>query len=124
MIVTAIAPEFFIEWIVAGEGGRFTVIGRCGDAPIRVGDRFDLTYRNKKRKYPEEANDDPVRLEEKPASLRVVCIHAYEQSLRVLGQAMTGSLVVEGEGLDHLAAGWVIGSQTRPGEVPAPSVSG
>src|SRR5437660_948093 len=90
--------EFIVEYMVTGESGRFTAIGRCCEVPIRVGDSFDLVFRNKPRRYPEEAGDDPIRIAERPVCLRVVCIHAYEQSLTVMGEGMTGSLVLEGDG--------------------------
>ncbi len=99
------------EFIVAGlvQVEHFTVMGRCGDEPIRVGDRFDAAYRYEPRKYPEEFGDEPVREEEKPVSLRVFCIHAYGRSLDALGEGMTGSLVLQGDGLDQIEPGWVLG---------------
>ncbi len=103
--------EFFVDGWVMGESGNFTVIGCCGVLPIRVNDVFDVVFRNKRRKYPDEVGDEPVREVEKPASLRVVCIHAYEKSLSVLGQGMTGSLVLEGEGAQYITAGWALGKR-------------
>jgi hypothetical protein len=88
---------------------RFNVNGRCGDLPIHVGDVFDVVYRNKRRRYPDEMGDEPVREVEKPAAIRVVCIHAYERSLKALGEGMTGSLALEGDGLQYLAPGWILG---------------
>jgi hypothetical protein len=101
--------EFYVEYWVAGDAGRFTVIGRCGDEPIFVNDTFDAIFRYKHRRYPDEVGDEPVREVEKPVSLRVECIHAYERSLSTLGQGMTGSLVLEGEGAVSIAAGWALG---------------
>ena len=101
--------EFIVDDVVTGESGATTVIGRCGDEPIRVGQIFDAVYRYKPRRYPDQLGDPPVREVENASCLRVVCIHAYEQSLPLLGQGMTGSLVVEGEGLDRVAPGWVLG---------------
>lgn len=100
--------EFIISHVVDGVSGR-TVIGRCGDEPIRVGQVFDAVYRYKPRRYPDQLGDPPVREVEKAAGLRVLCIHAYDHSLPLLGQGMTGSLVVEGEGLNDVAPGWVLG---------------
>src|SRR5271156_6297862 len=92
---------FIIDGFVHGE--HFTVLGRCGDAPIHVGEVFDAVYRNKQRRYPDELGDEPVREVEKPAAIRVVCIHAYEMSLKALGEGMTGSLTLEGDGLQYIA---------------------
>ena len=53
---------------------------------------------------------------EKPAAIRVVGIHAYQRCLKTLGQGMTGSLTLEGDGLQYLAAGWILG---RKSETPS-----
>jgi hypothetical protein len=102
---------FIVDGIVDGES--LTVIGRCGDAPIRVGEVFDAVYRNKRRRYPDELGDEPVREVEKPAAIRVVCIHAYEKSLTTLGEGMTGSLALDGDGLQYLAPGWILGRRSE-----------
>ena len=103
-------PEFIVKGIVEGESGRLHVIGRCGDRPIRVDDRFDCIYRNKPRESPLDAGRPPVRIVEKMVALRVACIHAYQRSLPELGQGMTGSLALEGEGSEQVEAGWFLGS--------------
>ena len=102
---------FIVDGIVDGE--HLTVLGRCGDAPIHVGDVFDAVYRYKRRRYPDELGDEPVREVEKPAAIRVVCIHAYERSLTTLGEGMTGSLTLEGDGLQYLAPGWILGRKSE-----------
>src|ERR1700730_9922469 len=99
-----------IGFIVCGfdHGEPSTVLGRCCDAPIHVGDVFDAVYRYKRRRYPDELGDEPVREVEKPAAIRVVCIHAYQRSLQTMGAGMTGSLTLEGDGLQYLAPGWIL----------------
>jgi hypothetical protein len=111
MSMTPDQPEFIVECWVTGDSGRFTVIGRCGDVRVPVGETFDLVFRNKPRRFPEEANDDPIRIEERPISLRVVCAHAYGKSLSGLSPAMTGSLVLDGDGTESIAAGWILGKR-------------
>ena len=108
-----------LEFIVVGliDGDHVTVLGRCGDAAIHVGDVFDAVFRYKHRRFPEEMGDEPVREVEKPAALRVVCIHAFEMSLETLGEGMTGSLTLEGEGLDYVAPGWVLGRKSEDSAV-------
>ena len=102
---------FIVDGFVHGES--LTVIGRCGDAPIHVGEVFDAVYRNKRRRYPDELGDEPVREVEKPAAIRVVCIHAYERSLKALGEGMTGSLTLAGDGLQYIAPGWILGRKSE-----------
>ena len=58
----------------------------------------------------------PFAKSEKPAAIRVVCIHAYERSLKALGEGMTGSLTLEGDGLQYIAPGWILG---RKSETPS-----
>jgi hypothetical protein len=99
------------EFIVDGYdiGQHFTVIGCAGDQLIRIGDEFDALYRYKRPVYPHGFGDEPVRVVEKPVSLRVVCIHSYGKSLEMLGQGMTGSLALEGQGYEQITTGWVLG---------------
>lgn len=100
---------FIIDGFDQGEG--FNVLGRCGDVPIHVGEVFDAVYRFKRRAR-HQLGDEPVREVEKPAAIRVVCIHAYERSLKALGEGMTGSLTLEGEGLQYIAPGWILGRKS------------
>jgi hypothetical protein len=108
--------QFIVDGFLSGE--RFTVVGRCGDRPIHVGDVFDAVYRYKRRRYPDELGDEPIREIEEPAAIRVVSIHAYERCLQALGQGMTGSLTIEGDGLQYLAPGWILGQKS---ESPSPA---
>jgi hypothetical protein len=101
--------EFIVKDAVSGDTGHLSVIGRCGDVPIQVGDRFDVVYDYKPHRFPEESGRMPVRHQEKPVSLRVVCIHAYQRSLPELGEGMTGSLALEGDGADQVRPGWILG---------------
>jgi hypothetical protein len=103
--------QFIVDGFVHGE--VFTVLGCCGDLPIHIGDEFDAVYRYKHRRYPDEMGDDPIREVEKPAAIRVVGIHAYERCLKTLGQGMTGSLTLEGEGTQYLATGWILGRKSE-----------
>ena len=108
--------EFIIAHYVPGE--HFTVIGRCGDLTIRIGDTFDTLARYKRPKTLEDYGREPVQEAEIPVSIRVTCVHAYERSLEALGEGMTGSLALEGDGLEKIAPGWVLERRTEePTEV-------
>ena len=109
--------EFIVDGLVKGE--HFTVIGCCGDEPIKLGDEFDAVYRLKKRRYPDEMGDEPVREEERPVSLKVICVHAYGRSLPLLGQGMTGSIAVDGRGTESIAPGWILGRSAVTAPVPS-----
>lgn len=111
--------EFIIDGLVPGR--HLTIVGCCGDEPIRLGDEFDAIYRLKKRRYPEEVGDEPVREREHPVSLKVVCVHAYGKSLPELGQGMTGSVAVEGLGGEMIAPGWILGRSSAVARLAAGS---
>ncbi len=110
--------QFIVVGIVRGE--QFSALGRCGGVPIRVGDIFDAVYRYKHRRSPDQLGDEPIREVEKPTAIRVVCIHAYDRSLKMLGQGATGSLVLEGDGLQYLAPGWILGCKSETSTVATP----
>lgn len=80
--------EFIVNGFLEGFAGELQVIGRCGDAPIRVGEVFD-------RVRDKMDGELPVKLE-------VAAIHAYGRLLTELGVGMTGTLDVRGEGVELL----------------------
>jgi hypothetical protein len=102
-------PEFLVEYKVVGMGGRMHFIGRCGDAPIHVGDQFSCLFRYSPRTSPRDLERPASRQQELPVSLRITSIHAYDRSLSSLSEGMTGSLVLDGEGMDQVEPGWVLG---------------
>src|SRR5665213_2870403 len=100
--------EFVVRAYASGISGRHTVIGRCGDQPIRLGDTFHLAYRAKHRRYPDESANPLQREAECPVELRVERIHAYGHCLEMLGQGMTGSLELSGPDADKIETGWTL----------------
>ena len=103
------ATEFIVDGWVMEDSGQFTVVGRCGDEPIRIGDTFDAVFRYKHRRYPDEMGLNPVREVVRPATLIVRRIESYQRTLDTLGQGMTGTLVLVGDGMEHVHPGWVLG---------------
>jgi hypothetical protein len=102
------AFEFIVVDYVADD--RFRVIGRNGDEDVKIGDVFDVMYRYKRANSPEERGADPVREPgERDIHVRVVGIYALSRDLQHLGVGMTGALTVEGEGIEDIAPGWVLG---------------
>src|SRR4051812_18074851 len=102
--------QFYIDGTVEGESGRLTVIGRCGDVPIRVGDTFTQSY-VEATSVPaaEELGAPRGRVRVRAVRLRVAEIRAYNQSLSELGQGMTGSLALEGAGAAGATPGRLLG---------------
>ena len=100
--------QFFLDGYVTGMSGRHTVIGRNGDVPIRLGDIFTVVARYHPRRYPDDYDKRPEVEAKKDVELRVRWLHAYDQELDELGEGMTGSVALEGEGAEHLGPGWVL----------------
>ena len=86
--------EFIVSGFIEGFAGKMRLIGRCGDASIRVGDVFDML----KDKF-----DGPRRIR-----LEVMGIQAYERNLPELGSGMTGALEVRGDDVLRIRAGCVL----------------
>lgn len=101
--------EFIVAGLVSDGGEMLQVVGRCGGEMIRVGDRFDAIYRYRRAQSLDDYGAEPIRDVERPASLRVVAISGLDRPLSLLGQGMTGSLTIEGEGVEDVAPGWVLG---------------
>ncbi len=100
-------PEFWILGVVAGQYCH--VIGRCGDDPIRRGDVFTTMFRYQRARSPKDYACSPPREEERPVSLVVKTIHAFDKELREMGPGMIGSLVLDGDDGRYLDKGWVLG---------------
>ena len=77
--------EFIVDGFVHGERfyRRSAVVATCRSTSATFSMR---SIRNKRRRYPDELGDEPVREMEKPAAIRVVCIHAYERCLEDAGR--------------------------------------
>ncbi|HYT89880.1 MAG TPA: hypothetical protein VEL76_14335 [Gemmataceae bacterium] len=103
--------EFVVNYVVEGATGTIRPIGRCGDHPIEVGDVFTLVYRNRPRETAEELATAAERIWEHPVALHVVEIQAYGRVLQELGEGMTGSLVLSGEGGRFVQPGFVLSVQ-------------
>ncbi len=102
--------EFIVKGVVTGEPGRYMVIGRCGDEPIRVGDVFSCLFRYKKGTYPQDAEHPSKREgEQRPIDVRVRGLQAYDKDLNELGPGMTGSIWLEGQGVQQVQPGMVLG---------------
>jgi hypothetical protein len=92
--------SFYVNGAVQGE--QMQVIGRCGDQPIPRGELFVIACRYKPRERLEDFVNPPELIDSIPVSLRVLEIQAYDRSLDELGEGMTGSLVLGGDGFERI----------------------
>ena len=102
--------EFFVASFTQGQ--EFHVIGRNGNSAIELGQTFDAIYRYEYRTSANRLNVDAIRLAERPASIRVAGIFSFEREWDVLGQGMAARLTLEGEGIEHIGPGWVLGHRS------------
>jgi hypothetical protein len=99
-------------------GPPFTVVGRCGDQPVRVGGVFTVACRYQSRRSVEDFSHTPQLLDSRPVALTVVAVEAYHRQLDELGPGMTGQLVLAGDGQEGLESGTIL---EGPAAVPAPA---
>ena len=100
---------FIIEYVVSDTGNHFHAIGRCGDFPIQVGDEFHKVYAPSvvlRNTYQGLGEPSPV-------NLRVERIQAYQHQLSKLGQGMTGTIDLRGEGVNKVIPGAVLALPAR-----------
>ncbi|HUE73076.1 MAG TPA: hypothetical protein VMP01_19485 [Pirellulaceae bacterium] len=100
---------FIVEYVVSDNEGYFHAVGRCGENPIHVGDQFHRIYAPAvivRSSYQGLGEVSPVKL-------RVERIQAYQHQLEKLGQGMTGTIDLRGDGLNRVIPGAVLGVPSR-----------
>jgi hypothetical protein len=106
---------FIVRHAVQDASGHFHVIGRCGDAAIRVGDTFSVVH------IPDRVADDkPSVGASRSVQLTIVGIQAYQRSLSELGGGMSGSIDLEGSGADELVPDAILEPPLRLGSQQTP----
>lgn len=104
------AIGFIVNSVVEGRSGRVHAIGRCGDAPIRLGDVFEVLH-----PAPQAADADVGDLCGGTAvHLQVERIQAYRRTLQELGSGMTGTIDLCGRGSELVESGCVLGAGVSP----------
>ncbi len=103
--------EFYISGSVKGETGSVSIIGRCGNEPIRPGVEFLAMLREKPRNYP-EGLELPREIENCQAiHITVMEIEAYGKKAEMLPGNTTGILRCVGCPSDLLPGGWILTDQ-------------
>lgn len=105
------------EFAVASVAERepFSVVGRCGAVPVRVGDVFDRMARFDRPRpgHLEDYARDPICLESRHVRLRIARIHSYGRDRDLLDMGMTGLLVLEGDQTTLVGPDWVLSGDCR-----------
>lgn len=105
------AMEFYVSGSVRGEAGLLSIIGRCGDEPIRPGDEFRAIFREKPRQYP-EGLESPREIEQcRDLRVAVQEIEAYGKTMDFLPPHMTGILRCANSSVELVPGGWTLTDQ-------------
>ncbi len=84
--------------------GKFEVIGRNGDSPLALGQKFTKAITLKPRRLMEDFIKPAEVESERPVEFTLTRIEAYEMVLDELGEGMTGLLEIKpapGETLNY-----------------------
>lgn len=100
--------EFYISGSVNGESGFLSIIGRCGNEPVRPGMEFRAILREKPRSYPEGLALPREIAECKHLHIKVQEVEAYGKKVDVLPAHTTGVLRCVDYSVDLVPGGWIL----------------
>lgn len=93
--------SFVVGNIVSEEDKELTILGRCGDIPLRLGDKFYMVFCYERGGI-ESIGQPKQVVKQYPIELEIKEIFSYDYFLDELGQGMTGRLKLSGNGLDKI----------------------
>jgi len=103
--------EFYISGSVNGEAGVLSIIGRCGNEPIRPGAEFRAILSEKPRQYP-DGLELPREIERcKNIHIRVQEVEVYGKKVDVLPANTTGVLRCVDSSVELVPGGWILSDQ-------------
>lgn len=103
--------EFYISDSVHGETGFLSIIGRCGDEPIRPGVEFHAILKEKPRSYPDGLESRREIEKCKSISIKVQEVEVYGKRAEVLPANTTGVLRCVDYSVDLVPGGWILTDQ-------------
>jgi hypothetical protein len=103
--------EFHISGSVHGETGLLSIIGRCGNEPIRPGAEFRAILKERPRSYP-DGLELPREIEKcKDILIRVQEVEVYGKKAEILPANTTGVLRCADHSIDLVPGGWILTDQ-------------
>lgn len=103
--------EFHISGSVRGESGLLSIVGRCGEEPVRPGTEFRAIFRIKPRAYP-AGFESPGEVEEcRDLHITVSEVESCGKSVEALPPNMTGILRCADSSVELVPGGWVLTDQ-------------
>ena len=103
--------EFYISGSVHGETGFLSIIGRCGNEPIRPGVEFRAILREKPRLYP-NGFESPREIEAcKSILIKVREVEVYGKKVESLPPNTTGVLRCDDYSVELVPGGWILTDQ-------------
>lgn len=103
--------EFYISGSVQGETGLLSIIGRCGNEPIRPGVEFRAILQEKLRPYP-DGLELPREIEKcKSVRIRVQEVEVYGKKVDILPANTAGVLRCDAYSVELVPGGWILTDQ-------------
>ena len=103
--------EFYISGSVHGDTGFLSIIGRCGNEPIRTGVEFRAILKEKPRHYP-DGLESPREIEKcQTISIKVQEVEVYGKTVEILPANTTGVLRCVDYSVDLVPGGWILTDQ-------------
>jgi hypothetical protein len=103
--------EFYVSDSVHGETGFLSIIGRCGNEPIRPGVEFRAILKEKPRPYP-DGLELPREIEKcKNIRIRVHEVEVYGRKVETLPANTTGVLRCVDSSVELVPGGWILTDQ-------------
>jgi hypothetical protein len=103
--------EFYISASVHGESGFLSIIGRCGNEPVKSGVEFRAILKEKPRQYP-DGLELPREIEKcKSIRIRVQEVEVYGKKVDFLAANTAGVLRCVDYSVDLVPGGWILTDQ-------------
>jgi hypothetical protein len=103
--------EFSIEDFQQLSIDSITLIGRCYQGPINVGERFHCLYELVPQLTENGYSYSKRSQQEHSVNLRIDSISSYGHSLTQLDPGMTAKLELSGEGIEKVKRRWILGTK-------------
>ena len=100
--------ELYISDSVHGETGLLSIIGRCGDEPIRPGVEFHAILKERPRQFPDGLELPQVIEKCRGIQIKVQELEAYGKKVDILPPHTTGVLRCVDYSVDLVPSGWIL----------------
>jgi len=100
--------EFYISSSAQAETGMLSIVGRCGDEPIRPGVEFHAILREQPRQFPDGLELPRIIEKCRVIQIKVQQLEAYGKKVDLLPAHTTGVLRCVDYSVDVVPGGWIL----------------